>query len=338
MTSDATTEKPELVAFVNANSGRHLRHPATVQKLESLCGDRATLFPVTSHAALEDQVSQLPNCPGLQVGILGGDGTHMRVMSAFCRVLGPSRLPSIVPVPFGTVSTICRRWGAGTSPWRVLSAWLDRQPMAITRRESLSVTINEADHFVACTVGTGLVAQFFEHYESVGTPGLASAARIAAQSFFGSFVSSSLARTIMRPLECIVTVEGQPVSARTFSLIVSSVFKNVGLGIKVTFRAGDEPNKIALVSSSLPARKLGPQFWRVLTGRPLVDPQGINSLVSEWSLEFDPGGPIVIDGDRLNVRRLHVKPGPTWSVLTRIPKQTVPQAPVAMRVADEINP
>ena len=317
MTTDATTEKPELVAFVNANSGRYLRRPAALQKLEALCSNRATLWPVASHTALLEQVRHLPNHPNLQVGILGGDGTHMRVMSALFNVRGPSRLPTIVPVPFGTVSTICRRWGAGTSPWRVLSAWLDHHPMALEHRESLSVAVDETDNYIAFTVGTGLVAQFFEHYESLGAPGLASAARIALESFFGSFVASPLARTIMKPLECSIAIEGNPVSPRTFSLIVSSVFKDVGLGIKVTYRAGNEPEKIALVTSSLPAQKLGPQFWRVLTGRPLVDPQGINCLVGEWSLSFNASGPVIIDGDRLNVRTLRVKPGPTWSVLTR---------------------
>jgi diacylglycerol kinase family enzyme len=302
---------------VNASSGRHLHKPAARQKLEALCSSHATLWPVGSHSALLEQMRQLPDRPNLQVGILGGDGTHMRVMSALFDVFGPSRLPTIVPVPFGTVSTICRRWGAGTSPWRVLSAWLDRQPMALRRQESLLVTLDEGQNCIACTVGTGLVAQFFEHYESLGAPGLTSAAHIALQSFFGSFVASPLARTIMKPLVCSVAVESQPVSPRVFSLIVSSVFKDVGLGIKVTYRAGDEPEKIALVTSSLPAQKLGPQFWRVLTGRPLVDPQGIDRLVGEWSLSFNESGPVIVDGDRLNVRTLRVRPGPSWSVLTR---------------------
>ena len=176
---------------------------------------------------------------------------------------------------------------------------------------------NDSDDYVACTVGTGLVARFFEHYESLGAPGLSSAARIAIQSFFGSFVSSSFARAIMKPLECSIAIDDHVVPPKTFSLIVSSVFKDVGLGIKVTYRAGDELGKIALVTSSLSAHKLGPQFWRVLTGRPLVDPQGINSLVSKWSLTFDESGPVIVDGDRLNVRTMRVRPGPVWSVLTR---------------------
>ncbi len=267
---------------------------------------------------MREQVSRLPDSPGLQVGILGGDGTHSRIMSSLYRVLGPSRLPLLVPIPFGTVSTISHRWSSGKSPWRILSAWLNHEPMVLRRQETLSIAIDELEACVGCTVGTGLVAQFFERYESMGARGVTTAGLIALESFFGSFVSSRFARSIMKPLECSLAIEGHEIPAKQFSLIVSSVFKDVGLGIKVTARAGNEQNRIALVTSSLPARQLGPQFWRVLTGRPLLDPQGINCLAREWSLKFDESGPIIVNGDRFNVRRLRVRPGPTWSVLTRI--------------------
>jgi hypothetical protein len=165
-------------------------------------------------------------------------------------------------------------------------------------------------------VGTGLVAKFFERYEALGAGGVVAAGRIAIESFLGSFVASKFSQSIMRPLDCRITVEGQQTTPKHFSLIVCSVFKDVGLGIKVTYRAGDEPDRIALVTSSLPARQLGPQFWRVFSGRALRDPLGIDRLVRDWSLQFDKSGPIIVDGERRNVHTLRVRPGPTWSVLT----------------------
>ena len=315
---NATTDELELVAFVNPSSGRHFRDSAALERVQALCRNRATLRIVDSETAMREQVTCLPDCPGLQVAILGGDGTHMRVMSSLMRVLGPSRLPQLVPIPFGTVGTISRRWGSGKSPWPVLSAWLSHEPMVLRRQETLSIMIDDAKQCIGCTVGTGLVAQFFERYESMGARGARAASNIALQSFFGSFVSSPYARSIMKPLECSIAIEENEVTPKQFSLVVSSVFKDVGLGIKVTYKAGGDLGRIALVTSSLPARRLGPQFWRVLTGRPLIDPQGINRLVREWSLKFSDSGPVIIDGDRFNVRSLRVRPGPTWSVLSLI--------------------
>jgi hypothetical protein len=241
----------------------------------------------------------------------------MRVMSSLFRVFGPSQLPLLVPIPFGTVGTICRRWRAGNSPWRALASWVRREPMVLRRQESLSILLDESEQLVGCTLGTGLVAQFFERYESLGAHGFLPAGRIALQSFIGSFVSSPFARSLMQPLYGRVSVDGNEILPRQFSLIVSSVFKDVGLGIQVTYRAGNEHGRIALVTSSLPARRLGPQFWRVLTARPLVDPEGINALVREWSLQFAQPSPIIVDGNRFSARTLRVRPGPTWSVLTR---------------------
>ena len=318
MDPDATTDAPLLVAFVNTSSGRHLRRVETVQRIKDLCEGRATLRLVDSDASILEQVNQLPSGADIQLGILGGDGTHMRVMSSLLKIRGPERLPMLVSVPFGTVSTISRRWGTGNSPWRVLSAWLSREPMVLRRQPTLSITIDECDARCGCTVGTGLVAQFFEQYESMGGGGAGTAVRIAVLTFLSSLISSAYSRNIMKLLECNIAVDGVEIETRLFSLVVSSVFKDVGLGIRVTYRAGNELDRIALVTSSLPAGQLGPQFWRVLTGRPLVDPQGTNRLVHEWSLKFEHCGPVIIDGDRFSVASLRVRPGPVWSVLTPI--------------------
>jgi diacylglycerol kinase family enzyme len=268
---------------------------------------------VTSEQELVAAVRQLPIEPNLEVGILGGDGTHMRVMTALHAVRGRERLPVLVSLPFGTVNTTNRRWYGKGRPLEALSYWLNREPLILRRQRSLSVELDGGE-FIACTVGTGLVAQFFEAYERAGG-GPAAAARIAIQSFFGSFISNAFSRTIMRPTECRITVDGKLIEPEHFSLVVCSVFKDVGLGIKVTYRAGNSADRIALVTSSLPASKLGPQFWRVLSGRALRDPQGVDSLVHEWSISFRDCGPLIIDGDRFDIQNARIRPGPIWSVL-----------------------
>jgi hypothetical protein len=188
--------------------------------------------------------------------------------------------------------------------------------MIMRRRETLSITVGD-EAWVGCTVGTGLVAQFFERYQAMGEHGVLTATRIAVESFLGSFVSSPISRHIMEMMECRLVADGEPIPTPRFSLIVSSVFKDVGLGIKVTYQAGDVPGHIALVASGLPAHQLGPQFWRVLTGRPLKGSSGVDRLVECWSLTFPEQGPVIVDGDGFQAHCITVRPGPVWSVLTR---------------------
>ena len=305
---------------MNASSGKHLRQSSQLRRLEALCEGRVKLVELGSDNALLQQVNELPRSPGLQVGVLGGDGSLMRVMSCLNRVLGPEQLPLLVPVPFGTMCTTSRRWDAGTSPWHTLDAWLYRQAMILCRRETLSITVDDEER-VGCTVGTGLVAQFFERYEAMGAHGVLTATRIAVETFLGSFVSSPMSRRIMQMMQCRLLADDEPTSTHRFSLIVSSVFKDVGLGIRVTYQAGDLPGHVALVASGLPAHLLGPQFWRVLSGRPLKDSSGVDRLVERWSLTFPERGSVIIDGDRCQVHSITVRPGPVWSVLTRAPHE-----------------
>ena len=309
-----SVERPFLVALVNPQSGRLKRDSQLFAKIAEVCSGRVELRAVDSPDLLNQAVRDLPRGPHLEVGILGGDGTHMRVMSALNEARGPEQLPLLVSIPFGTVNTTHRRWNRKGSPLQVLATWLGREPMVLRRQPTLAITLNGHTRLIGCTVGTGLVAQFFEAYERAGG-GAAAAIQIATQSFFGSFISSEFSRTIMRPTQCAITVDGKPIEPTHFSLVVSSVFKNVGLNIKVTYRAGNAEDKIALVTSSLPASKLGPQFWRVLTGRALKDPQGVDCLTREWSVGFRDHGPLIIDGDRFDVEFATVRPGPVWSVL-----------------------
>ncbi len=308
------------VAFVNTSSGGQLTQRSQLRRLEALCEGRAKLIELSDDSALLEHVDSLPRKPGLQVAVLGGDGSLMRVMSSLNRVLGPEQLPLLVPVPFGTMCTTSRRWGAGKSPWRTLDAWLYRHSMILRRRQTLLITADDIP-IVGCTVGTGLVAEFFERYEAMGARGFSTATRIAVESFLGSFVASPLSRRIMQLLECRLVADDETLSTPRFSLIVSSVFKDVGLGIQVTHQAGDRAGHVALVASGLPAHQLGPQFWRVLTGRPLRDALGVDRLVERWSLTFPARGPIIIDGDRRVVHSIEVRPGPVWSVLTRATRE-----------------
>lgn len=304
------------VAFVNLSSGKLAKSCTAQIRLRAACEGHARLVVIDSESELVTQVAALSRDSRLQLGILGGDGTLSRVMSCLARLRGREYLPVIVPIPFGTVCTTSTRWGAGNSPWKTLGAWLHEPAMILNRRETLLITVDGVEN-VGCTVGTGLVARFFEHYEAMGAHGLRTATRIAAESFFGSFLSGSMAHSVMQPVHGLLSVNGQPIDARAFTLIVSSVFKNVGLGIKVTYRAGDEPGRVALVTSSLPARRLGPQFWRVLSGRGLRDANGVDRLVDYWRFDFSTQGSVIIDGDKRSAQSIQVRPGPVWSVLTR---------------------
>jgi hypothetical protein len=169
---------------------------------------------------------------------------------------------------------------------------------------------------IGFTFGTGLVARFFDRYYAAGGRGMPTAAAICARVFAGSFVNSHYAASVLEPMRCHLVLEEREQPDTAYSLIVSSVLRNVGLHMFVTYRAERDPRRLHLVASSLDTRELGPQAWRVLLGRPLMGAGITDELVESFAVSFsDATGPYVLDGDLFTASRVDVGRGPELDVL-----------------------
>jgi len=241
------------------------------------------------------------------LGIAGGDGTVMQVLSALRRGYGPARMPPVFVLPFGTVNTTARRWGRLADPWQMLERVLSGVGRWRPRR-TLRIDL-AGTPYVAATVGLGLVSHFFDEYEQSGRRGTVRAAEIFTKVFLGSMLGHAYARRILAPVSGRLAIEGRASSLRAFSLLVCSVFEDVGLGLRPTYRASEIPGRIHLVATDLDVRRLGPQAIRVWLGRPLVADQLVDDLVNDFSLEFDRKTSIVLDGERLVAERIAVRAG-----------------------------
>jgi protein tyrosine phosphatase (PTP) superfamily phosphohydrolase (DUF442 family) len=113
-----------------------------------------------------------------------------------------------------------------------------------------------------------------------------------------------------------LTINGQRLPSKAFTLIASSVVRNLGMHMLVTHRAGEDPTRPHVVASSLDARACGMQFWRILAGRGLVGEHNVDALASSFSVEFEPGGgAYVLDGDLIRAERVDVRAGPELKVV-----------------------
>jgi diacylglycerol kinase family enzyme len=239
--------------------------------------------------------------------IAGGDGTLMQVLSGLRRAYDAMPMPLLVLLPFGTVNTTVERWVGTVDPW-----WLLKQFLAgrgETRcRETLHVELDGVPH-VAATLGTGLISHFFHEYGRAESRGLVRAGEIFAKVFFGSMVGSAFANRILAPVPGGLSIDGRATSFEAFTLLVCSVHKNVGLGLRPTYRAATMPGRIHLVATDLAARHLGPQAWRVFCARGLVAPRLVDEMVERFSLHFDAETSVILDGERLLARRAHARAG-----------------------------
>jgi len=251
------------------------------------------------------------------VVIAGGDGSHMSALSALARAF-PSALPPVGLAPCGTVSTIARnlgaKGGARAFATRLLDAACSGTARA-SRQPTLRVRDDGGGDRVGFMFGAGLVARFFDVYYSEPRQGRMTAARIAGEVFAGSFVGAQIARKVLSPVAARVSVDGADAPGQTWTLLVASVLRDVGLHLLVTYRAGKDEGAFHAVGSALPAGRLGPQLPRVLAGKPLRGPGGIDALVRSFAVRFDAPDHYVLDGDVFPARSVAVTLGPRLTVL-----------------------
>lgn len=268
-----------------------------------------------------DRVAQRIADRGTDAVVLaGGDGSHMGGVSALARAFG-GRLPRVAFAPGGTVSTVARNLVDASSS----ASWGERLMRAVCEGAartrdvpSLHVRDDAGGDRVGFIFGAGLVAHFFDVYDAAPSQGVGPAARIAGRVFLGSLLGTPLARKVLAPVACGVEIDGDEQPARAWSLVLASVVRDVGLGVRATYRAGESFDRFHVVASTLSPRRLATQVPRVLSGRPMrtAGHAAVDAMARTLRLRFDgEDASYVLDGDVLRARDVRLEAGPIVPLL-----------------------
>jgi diacylglycerol kinase family enzyme len=332
-------KEPTAYVLINRNA-KALRSDSALYREQ--CRANATVLETLTLAELAKAADLIATEPG-PVVLCGGDGTHSAGLTALARAFGERPLPPVALAPGGTVNTVARAWGMGGDPVaytrRLLGAvsagtaarkrhptlrvQLEKnrrlEPVASEAQPHVHVNVNvnvnvhENNSRLAFIVGAGLVSRFFEVYEARGANGPKTASLIVATIFAGSFVGGRLARRVLAPQPCELLIDGDPAPFDRVSLLCASVVPNVGLGLKLLYRAAEREDRFHIVATPLGPRQLGPQMPRVLAGRSLRGPR-VDALAATVALSFPTGGAVVIDGDLVPADAIRISAGPVIDV------------------------
>lgn len=305
--------------IANVTARRYRRRATLLDEVRRVCAGVAEVHP-TTHVDELDAVCARIAARGTDLVILsGGDGSFMAGVTALARAFGETSLPRLALLPGGTVATVARNFGMEGDPTRLLARLFAARTLASRRRATLRVrevregVMTERIGFI---FGTGLVARFFDLYYGGGAGGYSGAARIAGRIFVESFVDGPYARAVLTPMPCTIEVDGRPLASDRWSLVCASVVRDLGLGMRVNYRAGEDLARPHLVASPLPPRSLGPRAPLVLMGKPIGGAGSFDDLVRSFVVRFSPEGPYVLDGDVLRAAEVTVSAGPPLDVVT----------------------
>jgi diacylglycerol kinase family enzyme len=296
---------------VNLRAGAIRRDPGLLDRVREACRGRATLHATASVEEMARAIEAIDE--GVErLIVLGGDGTHMAAMSELDRVR-PGKKPVIALLAGGTMCLTPRAWGASGD----VVGDLTRSLRATGRvdRPTLLLTDGEGTRRVGFIWAAGFVSRFFQLYEEAGG-GLSAAAGLTARLAVSALTGGLLARDVLAAVPLRLQIDGQWKSPDAYSLVVSSVHEAVGLGLRVTYRAGAEPGKIHVVASWGTPRELALSLGPALRGRPL-GPHALDELARRATLEAPEGGLVHgnLDGEGLASRRFLLEEGPTLRVI-----------------------
>jgi diacylglycerol kinase family enzyme len=308
---------------VNRNA-RHLGEDSPVRHalLEAAARYGARVHETHSLLELADVAQGVAERGTSGVVLAGGDGSTMAGVTALWRALGDA-MPAVALAPGGTVGVVARNLnqgtraslgGAGARGARLVRAVCEGTAVELTT-PTLRVRDDAGGDRVAFIFGAGLVARFFDVYEAGPRQGIGAAAGLAGRALLGSIVGTDFAKKVLTPVACTLEVEGEARASRAWSLVLASVVKDVGLGVKATYRAGERTDRFHAVASTRGPRGLATQVPRVLTGRGMVGEDQVDALVERLKVRFEASGAYVVDGDVVRAGEVTVEAGPVVRVM-----------------------
>jgi diacylglycerol kinase (ATP) len=250
------------------------------------------------------------------LAINGGDGTLHQVLSAFVKVYGDEPLPKGMSLRGGTMNTMTNSLDIKGQSLGILrkavAMYREAEPMQELKQKLLKIN----DHYGFMS-GAGMVANFLDAYYSTPNPGPWEAVKLVVKGVSSGITGGEFAQKLLAPAAFRVTVDGKQLDPEEFTGILGCTIKEVGLGLKPTFRAYDQPDGfhfIATTINALPFALRVPAFW---FNRDWVHPKVQHSGVTR-DVVVEPIKPFryMVDGEMYTATQaLQWSVGPTVSVV-----------------------
>jgi diacylglycerol kinase (ATP) len=309
--------------ILNPNAYGVGRDSGLLARLRAVVGADGEVLETRTLDELTGVVDRFAEAGADLVCTCGGDGTNLSALTQLVRRFGPRGLPRFAILRGGTVNTVAENLAIRGRPDEILARILDRRRAGLAPIEQgqdlLEVSSPPENGgpepgpdraMYGFLFAAAMGARFLEAYYGGPVQGVAWATALAARTIGSSLIQGRFARWLFDPIEVSLSADGQPLPIPAVRLLLASVVPSVGIGMKVTWQGGRQPNRFHLIASALPTAKMALQLRSVLGGRPLEGAPHIDRLVQSLDIGFRSREPYTLDGDLFRERRIRIRVGP----------------------------
>ncbi len=151
-----------------------------------------------------------------------------------------------------------------------------------------------------------LGARFLELYYAARNPGPVRAALLAMRVATSAALGGALNAKLFHPAGVTITIDDAPAQHMGARLLVAATIPDVGVGMRLSARAGRAPDRFHLLASSMSPLQMAARLPAVRAGTPLTLSGDIDQLARRARLVFDEAEPYTVDGDLFHARELEL--------------------------------
>ncbi|NIS62681.1 MAG: hypothetical protein GTO13_18855 [Proteobacteria bacterium] len=294
----------------NPRARKNATNPNRVERLRQSLGREAVFRTTQTPEEISDAAREFRR---EEIDILiidGGDGTLHHTLSSFIPIYDGMDLPPIVLLRSGTMNTIANSLGIkGLSEailQRILSAIKGRAPFETVRANALQV--NDRYGFI---FGLGFPVNLLKAYYRGEGRGKWKSIRVLLKILFSSVKKDGGDRNFFCPFKADIWLNGERLPIGSYTAILGSTVKEVGLGFKPTRRAGEREGFFQILCCEMGPKRMGLTALKILLGMELRDPKIFDRMATRSVITLEKPVDMQMDGEILKDQkeiRLHVGP------------------------------
>ena len=182
------------------------------------------------------------------------------------------------------------------TPQKIVSTVVEKyrrgEPFTLTERNIL-----KANDWYGFIIGSGLSANFIQAYDEGEGRGPIKAAKVILKGVSSAIFGTNYADKLVEPVRANIWLAGRELPSAQYTLILASSLKEVGLGFKPTYFAGQKDGFFHFIGGNLSAFEIAKNLSNMWLGKPMKGRELYDEVCREVWVKPESEFQLMVDGD-----------------------------------------